>query len=314
MQGCILLCVSINYLCTVCPSKLLWIIMYTFSWQKQYILSQLTFLVKGLRMIHTLRHQKSTCGFKSAVLKALLNKWMSVLLSSGNTSSSSPRLIPPPSFSLTTDTASAGMYVAWRDTHIKMNSPIRHCFLRYRSTAVFVIESSPSLPWRCNVYTDCSRSSAPLLLISYCVVRVHLYCINTGANSYCNWESIPERTDLASAITMSLPWGKWINRLNRTHKQVMCFKASELSTLYLLVKHPRMITTNIQTIIIIILASTPKLMCCRFTFEMCEPFKFKWIMIGCQYVYCPCGYHAQNYNKYIKYEIISFICILSLWR
>lgn len=53
---------------------------------------------------------------------------------------------PVLSFCLTTATASAGMSAAWRDTHIKMDSPIRHCFRCYRTTQFFVIKSSPSLP------------------------------------------------------------------------------------------------------------------------------------------------------------------------
>lgn len=92
--------------------------------------------------------------------------WVSGLLSlnpsSGNTSLSErpllfPRPAPSPSpvficlfpalpFCLTTATASAGMSAAWRDTHIKMNSPIRHCFRCYTTTELFVIRSSPSLP------------------------------------------------------------------------------------------------------------------------------------------------------------------------
>lgn len=55
-------------------------------------------------------------------------------------------LSPALSSCLTTATASAGMSAAWRDTHIKMNSPIRHCFRCYRTTEFFVIRPSPSLP------------------------------------------------------------------------------------------------------------------------------------------------------------------------
>lgn len=101
----------------------------------------------------------STYGLSTVMVSILPNTWVSGLLSlkpsSGNTSlTERPLLIPRPapspspvlSFCLTTATASAGMSAAWRDTHIKMNSPIRHCFRCYRTTEFFVIESSPSLP------------------------------------------------------------------------------------------------------------------------------------------------------------------------
>jgi len=82
-------------------------------------------------------------------------------------------LSPVLSFCLTTATASAGMSAAWRDTHIKMNSPIRHCFRCYRTTRFFVIKSSPSLPpKRHHVCRDCSHLSAGLLLISDCTHMV----------------------------------------------------------------------------------------------------------------------------------------------
>ncbi len=126
-------------------------------------------------------------------------------------------LSPALSFCLTTATASAGMSAAWRDTHIKMNSPIRHCFRCYRTTQYFVIRYSSSLPqtlscvqrlfpFKCSTIAHFllhtqgyGSKQSSLVPQSICIV---LTLALTAKGRFLN---------LASALTMSLSWGKRLN-------------------------------------------------------------------------------------------------------
>ncbi len=81
-------------------------------------------------------------------------------------------LSPALSSCLTTATASAGMSAAWRDTHIKMNSPIRIVSAATEPQSFLSSALPHPSPKHCHVYRDCSHSSARLLLISYCTHTV----------------------------------------------------------------------------------------------------------------------------------------------
>lgn len=121
-------------------------------------------------------------------------------------------LSPALSLCLTTATASAGMSAAWRDTHIKMNSPVRHCFRCYRTTEFFVIRSSPSLPQT----PSCVQSLFPFKCLTIAHFLLHTHCYGSKQRSLVPQSICIVLTlaltakggflNLASALTMILRW------------------------------------------------------------------------------------------------------------